>query len=150
MWNVPVSLIYTVVFHCSPFLHISKCQVLCSLIYTVVFHCSPFLHISKCQVLCIDVIGNIKVVFYLWENNMVKWGATSLVSSKFGQCSTRCQTFNTRCTKSQNLNVSRLVLQLSLPNPLKPGVKSRMKMQLEQRRHLSDQKWYCPLRYTLY
>ena len=31
-------------------------------------------------------------------------------------------------TKSQNLNISRLVLQLSLPNPLKPGVKSSMKM----------------------
>ena len=31
-------------------------------------------------------------------------------------------------TKSQNLNVSRLVLQLSLPNPTKPGVKLRMKM----------------------
>ena len=32
-------------------------------------------------------------------------------------------------TKSQNLNDSRLVvLQLTLPNPLKPGVKSRMKM----------------------
>ena len=45
------------------------------------------------------------------------------------------QTSNTgiRHNKSQNLNVSRLVLQLSLPNPLKPGVKSRMKMQLEQR-----------------
>ena len=31
-------------------------------------------------------------------------------------------------TKSQNLNVFNLVLQLSLFNPLKPGVKSRMKM----------------------
>ena len=31
-------------------------------------------------------------------------------------------------TKSPNLNVSRLVLQLPLPNPMKPGVKSRMKM----------------------
>ena len=30
------------------------------------------------------------------------------------------------CTKSQNLHVSRLVLQLSLPKPLKPGVKSSM------------------------
>ena len=39
-----------------------------------------------------------------------------------------CQTSHTNRTKSQNLNVSRLVLQLSLPNPLKPGVKSRMKM----------------------
>ena len=38
------------------------------------------------------------------------------------------QTANIRCTKSQNLNVSHLVLQLSLPNPLKAGVKSRMKM----------------------
>ena len=37
-------------------------------------------------------------------------------------------------TKSQNLNVSRLVLPLSVPNPLKPDVKSRMNMYLEQRR----------------
>ena len=35
---------------------------------------------------------------------------------------------NIRRTKSQNLNDSHLVLQLSLPNPIKPGVKSRMKM----------------------
>ena len=31
-------------------------------------------------------------------------------------------------TESPNLNVPRLVLQLSLPNPMKPGVTSRMKM----------------------
>ena len=31
-------------------------------------------------------------------------------------------------TKSQNLNDSRFVLQMSLPNPLKTGAKSRMKM----------------------
>ena len=35
---------------------------------------------------------------------------------------------NISCTKSHNLNDSHLALQLSLPNPLKPGVKSRMKM----------------------
>ena len=35
---------------------------------------------------------------------------------------------NTRRTQSQNINVSRLVLQLSLPNPLKPGVKLKMEM----------------------
>ena len=34
---------------------------------------------------------------------------------------------NIRRTKSQNLNVSRLILKVSLPNPLKPGVKLRMK-----------------------
>ena len=37
-------------------------------------------------------------------------------------------------TKSQNLNVSCLLLQWPLYNPLKPGVKLRMKMELEQRR----------------
>ena len=35
---------------------------------------------------------------------------------------------NIRRTKSPNLDVSRLVVQLSSPNPVKPGVKSRMKM----------------------
>ena len=38
------------------------------------------------------------------------------------------QTSNISCTKLPNLNVSRLVLQLSLQNTLKPCVKSRMKM----------------------
>ena len=37
-------------------------------------------------------------------------------------------------TKSQHFKDSRTVLRLSLLNPLKPDVKSRMKMQLEQRR----------------
>ena len=38
---------------------------------------------------------------------------------------------NINRTKPQDLNDSRLVLQLSLRNPLKPGIKSRMKVQLE-------------------
>ena len=38
-----------------------------------------------------------------------------------------------RRTKFQNLNDSRFVLQLILLNPLKPGVKSRMNIYLEQR-----------------
>ena len=47
-----------------------------------------------------------------------------------GEC---CKIFNISCTKSINLNDSHFVLQLSLPNPLKPDVKWRMKMYLEQR-----------------
>ena len=35
---------------------------------------------------------------------------------------------NIRRTQNQNLTDSRLIMQLPLPNPLKPGVKSRMKM----------------------
>ena len=38
------------------------------------------------------------------------------------------QISNIRYTQSPNINVSRVVLQLSLPNPLKPGVKLRMKI----------------------
>ena len=38
------------------------------------------------------------------------------------------QTINIRRNKSQNLNVSRLIWQLSLVNPLKPGVMPRIKM----------------------
>ena len=41
-----------------------------------------------------------------------------------------CQTSNIRQTKSPNLYVSHLILQLSLPNPLKHGIKSRMKMKV--------------------
>ena len=37
---------------------------------------------------------------------------------------------NIRCTKSPNLNDPHLALHSSLPNPLKPGVKSRMKMKV--------------------
>ena len=63
---------------------------------------------------------------------------------------------NIRHTRSQNWNDSHLVLKSPLPNPLKPGVKSRMKMYLEQRRqamlqlHLSDRQFNCPLRCVLY
>ena len=38
------------------------------------------------------------------------------------------QVSNISCTKSQNLKDSRTGLRLSLPSPLKPDVKSRMKM----------------------
>ena len=57
------------------------------------------------------------------------------------------QISNISHTKSLNLNVSGLVLQLSLSDPLKPAVKSRMKMELEKRQqavlqlHLSYQQF---------
>ena len=39
-----------------------------------------------------------------------------------------CQASIRSCIKSITWNISRLMLQLSLPSPLKPGFKSRMKM----------------------
>ena len=67
-----------------------------------------------------------------------------------------CKISNIRHTKSPNSKDSDLVLQLSLSNPAKPGVKPRIKMWLEQRRqamlqlHLNDQQFYCLLRCALY
>ena len=55
--------------------------------------------------------------------NLWKWKTLGIP----GTCVYR-KISNIRCTKSQNLNDSHLVLQLSLPCPLKSGVKSRMKM----------------------
>ena len=63
---------------------------------------------------------------------------------------------NMRRTKYQNLNDSRLILQLYVPKPLKPSVKSIMQMWLEQRRqampqlHLNYRQFYCQLRCVLY
>ena len=53
------------------------------------------------------------------------WGSTYMHKSNLQDYR---KISNIRRTKSQNLNVSRLVLQLSLSNPMKPGVKSKMKM----------------------
>ena len=59
-------------------------------------------------------------------------------------------------TKSTNLNDFHLVLPLSLSNLSKPGVKSRMKIQLELRRqamlqlHLSDEQFNYLLKCVLY
>ena len=92
-----------------------------------------------------------------WYRSIALCPSSSLILSTQGQGSTfsfLVDTFicrkisNITRTKSPNLNVSRIVLQFSLPNPMMPTVKSRMKMSLEQRRqamlqiHLSDRQFY--------
>ena len=58
----------------------------------------------------------------------VRWYGVSFVSSESDLCSHLLSNLNINCTKYQNLTVSRLILQLSLRNLLKPGVQARMKM----------------------
>ena len=53
---------------------------------------------------------------------------TQVAMSSTAKVSTYHKISNIRHTNSPNVNVSRLDLQLSLPNPMKPGGKSRMKM----------------------
>ena len=57
------------------------------------------------------------------------------------------QTFNTKRTKKQNLNVSRFVLQLSLLNPLEPVFKNEDVIgSAPTSDDLSDQQFYCLIR----
>ena len=69
-------------------------------------------------------VGTIKhATFYqAWKEYDIRDGSNVCIYGTYRQIS------NISRTKSQYWNVSRLVLQLSLPNPLKPGVKSIMKM----------------------
>ena len=64
---------------------------------------------------CVDGL-----ISFCWDNNH------SHVSPMFMDIYR--QISNISRTKSQTLNASHLVLQLSLPNPLKSGIKSRMTM----------------------
>ena len=59
---------------------------------------------------------NTDIVNAVWLNSFVKFNTEYRKSS------------NIRRTKNPNINVFRVVLQLFLPNPMRPGVKSRMKM----------------------
>ena len=59
-------------------------------------------------------------IYYVWQTVIPK--ASNISDYTYRQVS------NIRRTKFQHLKDSRTVLRLSLPNPLKPDVKSRMKM----------------------
>ena len=65
------------------------------------------------------------VIFFF--SQMLK-KTSSPVRAKYGVLLSYRKISNIRRTKSPNLDVSRIVVQLSSPNPMKPGVKSRMKM----------------------
>ena len=84
-----------------------------------------FYHIIPCH---IDSWYELRSCFHQILSN--KWliheGWVMHIVSKLHHQLTYHQTSNIRPTKSQNLNVSRLVFKLFLPNPLKPDAKSRM------------------------
>ena len=73
----------------------------------------------KSQHKSLSLLGNIVTMISctIW-----RWTAWCLMAWYYRQTSSISH------TKSKNSNVSHLILQLSLPNPLKPGVESRMKM----------------------
>ena len=122
--------------------------------------------ITVCFFICPTAILGSAVTGVDWqvtlERNWMKqlpWYETGLNTLSVGLSCLNIkfrQTFNIRHTNSQHFYVSHLVLQLSLPNPFKPGVKLRMKMWLEQHQqpmlqlHLSDQQFYNQWMYLLY
>ena len=85
-----------------------------------------FYHIIPCH---IDLWYELRSCFHQILSNKWLWiheGWVMHIVSKLHHQLTYHQTSNISPTKSQNLNVSRLVFKLSLPNPLKPDAKSRM------------------------
>ena len=81
--------------------------------FTVRFNCLSFI-----STICMDSI-----------ERKLNWPAVIFLTCRTKREIKKCRKIsNISHTKSPNLNVSRLALQLSLPNPMKPGVKSRMNM----------------------
>ena len=66
-------------------------------------------------------LSSVKIFFT--QSKMSPWSSKDSTFVMILVNSTYCQICNIRRTQSPNINVSRLVLQLYLPNPLKPGVK---------------------------
>ena len=70
---------------------------------------------------------------HMYKTSMIQIADTHIrhqtsVSAPYGVHAVYRQISNTRRTNTHNFNVSCLVLQLSLPKLLMPGIKSRMKM----------------------
>ena len=86
---------------------------------------------GSCSVHVLDVLFRIYSVVFnfimltFFYNLKKKYIVQSCTQQLLNEYCTIC---NIRCTESPNLNVSHPVLQLSVPYPVKPGVKSRMKM----------------------
>ena len=68
------------------------------------------------------------VYLYMKDHSTVEWNLLIRAHYYTKLHLTYHKTSSISRTESQNLNVSHIVLQLSLPNPLKPNVKLRMKM----------------------
>ena len=140
----------------------SRAPNLSIIIFNTPCFCRAYLCNVNCFLPCRVIFGYLSpdwAMSYVWLS--VTWmnlSGFSILCSRYSRYNDYLyrKISNIRPTKFQNLNVSRLDLQLSLPNPLKPCFKSRMKMQLEQRRqamsqlHLSNQQMYCLLSCVLY
>ena len=122
----------------------------CATIWSTFSYLIQDMCMSKPRQLCKRLV-RFGVVWYMWvlgscerENHIV----TSIPLMEL--CKIYHEIFNTKRTTSQNLNVSRLALQMSFPNPLKQGAKSIKKMLLEQRRqamlqlHLNNKQFLFP------
>ena len=85
--------------------------------------------VVACVCLCMHLSVRFRFMnayFFHQRNYMIASGEAWFVHKS--RENTYRQFSNISRAQSQSINVSRLVLQLSLPNPLKPGVELRMKM----------------------
>ena len=72
--------------------------------------------VLQCFWNCIILIWQMQGIVYIYMNL-----SSDILQYMIHMSVSYCKTSITRCTKSQNLNDSHPVLQLSLPNPLRKG-----------------------------
>ena len=108
-----------------------------------------FVHLfikSNILIFAYSVNLNVAAIYLTRDREAIETLATGLeIIAKISNLYRQTSSINR--TTSQNWNVSRLILQLHFSDPLKPGVKSRMRMESEQRRHLSDQQLPTKVRF---
>ena len=147
-WNhLNQSLIHSYTSRAAPFKFVNGNKIIPLTLYNGFNHFSMLglnlMHVCKRGPMSLEIFttwrGDSKkdnqMVTYHFRKKTCKWSkefSLNIIAvwslPSYASWSAYCQTSYISGTKSQNLNVSCLVLQLSLTNPLKPGVKLRMKM----------------------
>ena len=94
----------------------------------IAFSCATYIRgLTVCSVSVIAVLY-VTTCYIAHRHNGTNCNLLVLAGLFWGNIKMYHKISNISCTKSPNLNVPCPVLKLSLPNPMKPGVKSRMKM----------------------
>ena len=91
-------------------------------------HCGMLFWMVNCGIWERCIVGFVRLVYTRRRPFCSKCIVLQICQPSSGTTNMYRKISNIRRTQNQNLNDSRLIMQLPLPNPFKPGVKWRMKM----------------------
>ena len=113
-----------------PFIHMRPTGLFLEVTIFLMIICQPFWMMPSDLWNYINIFNDIQRNYEedIWFNETSALTSAPLVMTKFAHWCICRKISNIRHTRSPNLDVSRLVVQLSSPNPMKPGIKSWIKM----------------------